>query len=270
MSVEIDKLSVVHPDAKIGDGCKIGPFCTIGANAIIGDNTQFRSHVVVDGHTTIGADCDVFPFTTLGLQSQDLKFRKGNVTHTSIGARNIIREFVSIHSGTEDGTETQVGNDCALLAHVHIGHNCTVGDNVIMSHSATIAGHVTIGDYANIGGLSAVHQFCHVGRAAMVGGMCRVIQDVLPFTIAEGFPAHMRVINKVGMERAGYTKDEIAQVRKAFRVLFMRELRLEQAVEQVQIEFKDIPSIQLMIDAIASSQRGLARPESATFEINVG
>jgi UDP-N-acetylglucosamine acyltransferase len=139
-----------------------------------------------------------------------------------------------------------------------------------MSHSATIAGHVQIGDYANIGGLSAVHQFCHVGRAAMVGGMCRVIQDVLPFTIAEGFPAHMRVINKIGMERAGYSKQEIAEVRKAFRILFMRELRLEQAVEQVQLEFEGVPSIQLMIDAIASSQRGLARPESATFEINVG
>jgi UDP-N-acetylglucosamine acyltransferase len=270
MSVEIDKLAVVHPDAQIGDGCKIGPFCTIGAGANIGKNTNFRSHVVVDGQTSIGSDCDVFPFTTLGLQSQDMKFRKGNVTHTSIGDRNIIREFVSIHSGTEDGTETRVGDDCALLAHVHIGHNCTVGDNVIMSHSATIAGHVTIGDYANIGGLSAVHQFCHIGRAALVGGMCRVIQDVLPFTIAEGFPARMRVINKIGMERAGYTKKEIAQVRKAFRILFMRELRLEHAVEQVQLEFQDIPSIQLMIDAIGSSQRGLARPESATFEINVG
>lgn len=270
MSVEIDKLAVVHPDAQIGDGCEIGPFCTIGADAKIGNNTHFRSHVVVDGHTSIGSDCDIFPFTTLGLQSQDMKFKKGNITHTSIGDRNVIREFVSIHSGTEDGTETQVGNDCLLLSQAHIGHNCTVGDHVTISHSATLAGHVTIGDYANIGGLSAVHQFCHVGRAAMVGGMCRVIQDVLPFTIAEGFPAHMRVINKVGMERAGYTKEEIAQVRKAFRILFMRELRLEQAVEQVQSEFGDNPNIQLMIDAISSSQRGLARPESATFEINVG
>lgn len=269
MSVEIDKLAVVHPDAQIGDGCKIGPFCTIGAHVKVGNNTHFRSHVVVDGCTSIGSDCDIFPFSTLGMQSQDLKFKKGNVTHTTIGDRSIIREFVSIHSATEDGTTTQVGDDCALLAHAHIGHNCTVGNHVIMSHSATLGGHVTIGDYANIGGLSAVHQFCHVGKAAMVGGMCRVIQDVLPFTIAEGFPAHMRIINKIGMERAGYSKEEIAQVRKAFRILFMRELRLEQAVEQVRSEFKDVPGIQLMIDAIASSQKGLARPESATFEINV-
>ncbi len=270
MSVEIDKLAVVHPDAKIGDGCKVGPFCTIGPNVNIGKNTSFRSHVVVDGYTSIGADCDIFPFTTLGIQSQDLKFVKGNKTYTHIGDRNKIREFVSIHSGTEDGSTTQIGDDCALLAHAHVGHNCTVGDHVTMGHSATLGGHVLIGDYANIGGLSAVHQFCHVGRAAMVGGMCRVIQDVLPFTIAEGFPAIMRVINKIGMERAGYNKNQIAQVRKAFRILFMRELRLEHAVKQVQLEFENMPEIQLMIDAIASSQRGLARPESATFEINVG
>jgi UDP-N-acetylglucosamine acyltransferase len=137
-----------------------------------------------------------------------------------------------------------------------------------MSHAATLAGHVTIGDYANIGGLSAIHQFCHVGRAAMVGGMCRVIQDVLPFTIAEGFPARMRVINKVGMERAGYDAAAVAEVRKAFRILFMRELRLEDAVQQVQREFPSSANVQLMIDAIHSSQRGLARPDSATFEIN--
>jgi UDP-N-acetylglucosamine acyltransferase len=270
MNVEIDKLAVVTPGAKLGDGCQVGPFCTIGADVEVGKNTRFRSHVVVDGHTSIGSDCDIFPFTTIGIQSQDLKFRKGNITHTKLGDRNIIREFVSIHSGTEDGTSTVVGDDCALLAHAHIGHNCTIGDHVTMGHSATLGGHVLIGDFANIGGLSAVHQFCHVGRAAMVGGMSRVIQDVLPFTIAEGFPAHMRVINKVGMERAGYTKDQIAQVRKAFRVLFMRELRLEQAVEQVLEEFKSVPEIQLMVDAITASQRGLARPESATFEINVG
>ncbi len=270
MNVEIDNLAVVHPNARLAEGCQVGPFCTIGADVVIGRNTRLRSHVVVDGHTTIGADCDIFPFTTIGIQSQDLKFRKGNITHTRMGDRNIIREFVSIHSGTEDGTSTVVGNDCALLAHAHIGHNCTIGDHVTMGHSATLGGHVLIGDYANIGGLSAVHQFCHVGGAAMVGGMSRVIQDVLPFTIAEGFPAHMRVINKIGMERAGYSKEQIAQVRKAFRILFMRELRLEQAVEQVLEEYKGVAEIQLMVDAITASQRGLARPESATFEINVG
>ncbi len=267
--IEIDKLAVVHKDAEIGDNCVIGPFCTVAANTKIGANTRLRSHVVVEPHTTIGTDCDVFPYTTLGMQSQDLKYVPDTVTYTEIGDRNIIREFVSVHSGTEEGSTTAVGNDCALLAHSHVAHNCVVGDHVVISHGATIAGHVIIGDYANIGGLSAIHQFCHVGKAAMIAGMCRAIQDVLPFTIAEGFPAHMRVINKVGMERAGYSSDEIAEVRKAFRILFMREKRLEDAVREVQETFPDSANIALMIEAVNSSQRGLARPESATFEINV-
>lgn len=267
--ISIDKLAVVHPTATIGENCSIGPFCTIGAHVSIGANTILRSHVVVDPYTEIGADTEIFPFATIGIQSQDQKHVPNTITHTRIGARNTIREFVSVHSGTEEGSSTTVGDDCTLLAHAHVAHNCHVGNHVVMSHSATLAGHVIIGDHANIGGLSAIHQFCHVGKAAMIGGMSRVIQDVLPFTIAEGFPAHMRVINKVGMERAGYSAAEIAEVRKAFRILFMRELRLETAVAQAKDEFPDSANVLLMIDAINSSQRGLARPDSAMFEINV-
>ena len=265
----IDKNSVVHPDADIDESCIIGPFCTIAANTRIGPNTRLRSHVVVDSYTTIGADCDIFPHVTLGVQSQDLKYISDTVTYTEIGARNIIREFVSVHSGTEEGSCTSIGNDCALLAQSHVAHNCQVGDHVVMSHGATLGGHVTIGDYANIGGLSAIHQFCHVGRVAMIAGMARATHDVLPFTIAEGLPAHMRVINKVGMERAGYSSDAISEVRRAFRMLFMREMRLEDAVAKVRNSFPDSENIALMLEAVASSQRGLARPESATFEINV-
>jgi UDP-N-acetylglucosamine acyltransferase len=267
--IHIDSQAVVHESAEIGENCSIGPFCTIGPNVKIGANTQLRSHVVVEAHTNIGSDCDVFPFVTIGIQSQDTKYVPDTVTYTHIGNRNVIREFVSIHSGTEEGSATTVGNDCNLLAHSHVAHNCTVGNHVVMSHSATLGGHVVIGDHANIGGLSAIHQFCHIGLASMVGGMSRVIQDVLPFTIAEGFPAHMRVINKVGMERAGFTSVDVAEVRKAFRILFMREMRLEEATKQVKAEFPDSANVQLMIDAIDGSQRGLARPDSAMFEINV-
>ncbi|MFT7132368.1 MAG: UDP-N-acetylglucosamine acyltransferase [Cyclobacteriaceae bacterium] len=267
--IHIDKLAVVDPKAEIGDDCHIGPFCTIAANVTIGANTVLRSHVVVDPYTQIGPDTEIFPFATIGIESQDTKHVPGTITYTKIGARNTIREFVSIHSGTEAGSVTSIGDDCTLLAHAHVAHNCQVGNHVVMSHSALIAGHVIIGDHVNIGGLSAIHQFCHIGRAAMVGGMSRVIQDVLPFTIAEGFPAHMRVINKVGMERAGHSSEEIAEVRKAFRILFMRELRLETAVAQASAEFPDSANVKLMIEAISSSQRGLARPDSAMFEINV-
>ena len=267
--IHLDKLAVVHESAKIGDNCTIGPFCTVGENVTIGANTVLRSHVVVEANTSIGEDCDIFPFVTIGIQSQDNKYVPGTITYTQVGNRCIVREFVSIHSGTEEASTTSVGDDCTLLAHAHVAHNCVVGSHVVMSHSATLGGHVLIGDHANIGGLSAIHQFCHVGEAAMVGGMSRVIQDVLPFTIAEGFPAHMRVINKVGMERAGYATAEIAEVRKAFRILFMRELRLENSVKEVEEAFPNSENVKLMVEAINASQRGLARPESAMFEINV-
>ncbi len=267
--ITIDKHAVVHPDADIGENCVIGPFCTVAADTRIGANTRLRSHVVVEPHTILGQDCDVFPYVTLGMQSQDLKYVPDTVCYTEIGDRNIIREFVSVHGGTEEGSSTTIGDDCALLSHSHVAHNCHVGNRVVMSHGATLAGHVIIGDHANIGGLAAIHQFCHVGKAAMIAGMARAIQDVLPFTIAEGHPAHMRVINKVGMERAGYSTEQISEVRKAFRMLFMREMRLEDAVKEVQDAFPGSESIALMLEAVASSQRGLARPESATYEINV-
>lgn len=270
MAVEIDKLAVVHKNAEIGENCSIGPYCTIANDVKIGDGTVLRAHAYVDEHTTIGRDCDVFPYVTLGVPAQDLKRVEGNISHTTIGDRTLVREFVSVHGGTEQGTETRVGSDCALLAHSHVAHNCQVGDHVVLSHSATLAGHVVVDDYANLGGLSAVHQFCHVGRAAMVAGMSRVIQDVLPFTIAEGFPAHMRIVNKVGMERAGYSTEAIADVRKSFRILFLRELRLEAAVAELTAKYPDAPHVAVMIDAINGSQRGLARPESAMIELNVG
>lgn len=268
--VIIDKLAVVHEKAQIGANCQIGPFCTVGANVQIGDNTKLKSHVVADGHTTIGSDCEIFPFVTLGIDSQDLKHDSNSISYATIGDRNIIREFVSIHNGTEEGSTTSVGDDCALLAHAHVGHNCVVGNHVIFSHNALAAGHVIIGDHANIGALAAIHQFCHIGTAAMVAAMSRVIQDVLPFTIAEGFPAHMRVINKIGMQRAGYSDEEIAIVRKTFRKLFLRELRLDEAVAEARSSFPNDNNVTLMLEAIEASKRGLARPENATYEINVG
>lgn len=267
--IKIDKLAVVHESAEIGDNCVIGPFCVIDANVKIGANSTLRSHVAVGPHTTIGEESDVFPFVTLGLQSQDTKYVPNTVTYTELGDRNVIREFVSIHSGTLEGTKTIIGNDCHLLAHAHVGHNCIVGNQVVMSHSATLAGHVVVDDHANIGGLSAIHQFCHIGRASMVAGMARVVQDVLPFTIAEGFPAKMRVINKVGMERANYASAEITAARKVFRILFMREMRLDDAIKHALEEFPDSETVRLMIEALSASQRGIARPESSTLEINV-
>ena len=268
MSIQIDKLAVIHPKAEIGDNCVIGPFCTIGENVKIGARTKLQSHIVIDGHTEVGEDCVIFPFATLGVQSQDLKYVAGSKTYTKIGSRNLIREFVSIHSGTAEESMTVVGNDCALLAHSHIAHNCDVGNRVILSHGATLGGHVFIGDSANIGGLCGIHQFCRIGTTALVAGLARVTQDVLPFTIAEGTPASMRVVNRVGMHRTGYSDEDILEVRRAFRTLFLRELRLELAVKKVSENLGDKPHIQMMLNFIDESHRGLARPDTATLDLN--
>ncbi|PDH39108.1 MAG: acyl-[acyl-carrier-protein]--UDP-N-acetylglucosamine O-acyltransferase [OM182 bacterium MED-G24] len=265
--IKVDNHAVVHPNAQIGDGCEIGPFCTIGPDVTLGTNNILRSHVVIEGHTEIGSGCEVFPFVTIGVQSQDKKFTGGNVTYTRVGNRNVIREFVSIHSGTDHETSTVIGDDCTLLTQSHVAHNCDVGDHVIISHSAAVAGHVSIGDHANVGSLAGIHQFCNIGTASMVAAMARVVQDVLPFTIAEGFPAKMRVINKIGMERAGYSRSQVAEVRKAFRILFMRELKLEDSISQLQNEFPESDHVQLIIDATNNSKKGLARPDDQMFPL---
>ena len=268
MTVNIHKHSVVHPKAQIGQNCEIGPFCTIGPNVKIGDNAHLYSHVVVNGHTTIGRECTIFPFTTIGVQSQDQKYIPGTVTYCDIGDNNIVREFVSIHSGTEEETRTVIGDDNVFLAQSHVAHNCTVGNHVTLSHCATIGGHVSVGDHANLGGLCAVHQFCTIGEASMVAGSSALRQDLLPYTIAEGSPARMRVVNKVGMLRANYTQDQIANVRRAFRTLFVNDMTLKQAVETVKKELGHLDYIEKMLTAIDESKRGIARPDEKTFEIN--
>jgi len=259
MATVIDKMAQVHPDAQIGEDCYIGPFCVISAGSKIGDGTSLQSHVVVDGNTTIGKNCKVFPFASIGTQSQDLKWKEGNNCFTTVGDNTMIREYVTIHAGTDDGTYTKVGNNCALLALSHVGHNCEVGNDVVLSHNATLGGHAIIGDHANIGGLSAVHQFCQVGRNAMVAGMARLVQDVLPFTIVEGTPASMRIINKIGMERHGFSKEEISIAQKCYKILFMRKLKLDEALEQINADFPDSDVAKEMVTFAQGATRGLAR-----------
>jgi len=260
MSIEIDQTSIVHPKAQLGNNVKVGPYCTISSGAVIGDNTSLQSHVVVDGNTRIGNNCSIFPFSCIGIQSQDLKFTKGNICYTEVGDNCIIREHVTIHAGTEDGTKTVIGNNCSLLAVSHVAHNCNIGDNVILSHGAILGGHVFIEDNANIGAQSAIHQFVRVGRYSLIAGVARVTQDIAPYTIAEGSPAIMRVVNNVGMKRASFSPEKITEANKAFKTLFKRGHRLEQAITMLQEDFPESDVIQEMISFIQNSERGLARP----------
>lgn len=260
MSTQIDPMANVHPDAQIGEGTFIGPFCVVGPHVKLGKNCMLQSNVVVDGCTTVGDNARIFPFASVGTQSQDLKWKPENKCYTEIGDNVIIRENVTIHAGTDDGTYTKIGNDCALLALSHVGHNCEVGNNVVLSHNATLGGHVIVGDHANVGGLSAVHQFVHIGQGAMVAGMARVIQDILPFTIAEGAPAASRIVNKIGMERTGYSKEEVTAARTAYKTIFLKKLPLEEAIEVLKNDFTDNRVIDLILDFLAKAERGLARP----------
>lgn len=201
--VEIHPTAVIDSAAKIGKNVKIGPYCCIGANVEIGDGVELKAHVVIDGQTSIGADSKFFPFASIGLPPQDLKY-SGEKSTLTIGERNIIREYVTMNPGTEGGgLETRVGDDNLFMVGAHVAHDCIVGNNVIMANNATLAGHVMVDDYAIIGGLAAVHQFCRIGRHAMIGGMSGVENDIIPYASVLGGRAWLSGLNLVGLKRRG-------------------------------------------------------------------
>ena len=216
----VDPSSVIAPGARIAEGARIGPFCSIGAEVEIGAGAHLMSHVVVDGRTSIGEGAVLYPFTTVGLAPQDLKY-KGEPTRCEIGARTQLREHCTIHRGTVTGTGiTRVGTDCLLMAVVHVAHDCDIGNGVIIANNVVMGGHVEIGDHAVIGGAAAIHQFVRIGRAAMVGGVSGVEADVIPFGTVIGNRARLAGLNIVGLRRRGFDRARIHILRDAFRTLF--------------------------------------------------
>lgn len=254
----IHPTAVVEAGAQLGTGCEIGPYCVIGAHVVLGDRCQLHSHVVVDGHTTLGEGNEIFPFASLGLKTQDLKW-KGGVTRTQIGDRNTFREYVTVHSATHDGGVTTLGSDNHLLAYSHVAHDCRMGHHIVMSNVATLAGHVTVEDHAIIGGLAAVHQFCRIGRMAMVGGCSKIVQDVPPFMIADGNPAQTRTINKVGLERNGVGEEAQSVLRQAYRVLFREGLTIPNALAKIEQELPPLPEVRHLVQFIRASERGISK-----------
>ncbi len=251
--------AIVSPQAQVGAGCYIGPFCTIGDDVILGESTRLESHCVIDGRTQIGAETHVYPFVSIGLASQDLKYQ-GEPAETRIGARNRIREFVTIHRGTAGGGMlTQTGDDCLIMAQAHIAHDCILGNGVIMANAATLAGHVFVADGANIGAYSGVHQFCRVGREAYVGGYSVVVKDALPFALTVGNHAKCYGLNKVGMQRRGYGKEIIAALHHAFRLLLAAKLNTTQALERIKAELDGVPEVLELLEFIESSPRGVVK-----------
>ncbi len=258
-ATQVHPSAIVSPRALLGEGCSIGPYVTIGDNVEVGRGVRIDSHCVIDGRTRIGDETHIFPFVSIGLPPQDLKFA-GEETETEIGKRNRIREFVTIHSGTKGGGGvTRTGDDCFLMAQTHIAHDCLIGNDVIMANAATLAGHVIVDDAANIGAYSGVHQFCRVGREAYVGGYSVVVKDALPFALTVGNHAKCYGLNKVGMRRRGYAKETIDALHHAFYLLLSAKLNTSQAIERMRADLRDIPEVAELITFIESSQRGVVK-----------
>jgi UDP-N-acetylglucosamine acyltransferase len=250
--------AVIHPNARLGAGCYVGPYCVIGEHVTLGDRCRLHSHVVIDGHTTLGRENEIFPFACIGLKTQDLKW-KGGITRTEIGHNNTFREYVTIHSATGDGEVTMVGSNNHILAYCHIAHNVTLGNHIIMSNVATLAGHITVEDHAVIGGLAAVHQFCRIGKMAIIGGCSKVTQDVPPFMLADGHPAEVRTINKVGMERNGVSEEAQTALKQAYKILYREDLTTPNALEKIQSTLPPLPELKHLVNFVRASERGICK-----------
>ena len=257
-------MSNIHPSAVVAAGavipesCTVGPYCTIGAEVVLGEGCTLVSHVVLDGRTRIGAKNTIYPFTSIGVAPQDLKYA-GEPTLTEIGDHNTIRECITISRGTDKGGGvTRVGSHNLLMAYVHIGHDSTVGSHCILANAATLAGHVTIEDYASLGAFSPVHQFCTIGQYAFIGGGTIVTQDVLPFSLTSSRRENKAFgINKVGLARRGFSPERLATLQKAFRLLLAAKMNTSQAVGKIR-ELKSDDAV-ILAEFIEKSQRGVIK-----------
>ncbi len=252
MSASIHALSVVDPKAQIGEGVRIGPFCSVGPDAVLGDGVELVSHVAIAGRTTIGARTKIYPFASIGHPPQDVKYR-GEPSTLTVGVDCQIREGVTMNPGTEGGgMKTTVGDRCFFLANSHVGHDSHIGNNVIFSNNVMCAGHVTVGNFVIVGGGTGLQQFIRVGDHAFIGGGAGVLNDVIPFGLVRDNPAHLAGLNLVGLRRREFSREQIHELRRAYRLIFADEGTLAERVEDVAAEFSAHPLIHEILDFIRS------------------
>ncbi len=256
--MSIHPTAVIHERATLAEDCEIGPYCVIGEHVTLGRACHLHSHVVIDGHTEIGEANTFYPFGSIGLQTQDLKWR-GGTAWTRIGDRNMFREYVTVNSATGDGDATIIGDDNNFLAYTHVAHDCQLGNHIVMSNVATLAGHVVVEDCAIIGGLAAVHQFCRIGTISIIGGCSKVVQDVPPYMMADGNPAATRAPNKEGLRRNDVPEETQAGLKQTFRILFRENLTMDNAIDKVRAEIAPSPELDHLLNFIQSSERGIAK-----------
>ena len=259
MAGNIHSTAIVAEGARLAPDVRVGPYSVIGPEVSVGAGTTIASHVVITGRTTIGRGNRIFQFTSVGEIPQDRKYG-GGPTATEIGDGNVIREFVTVHAGTEqDRGKTTIGHRNLLLAYSHVAHDCVVGDDTTFSNNAQLAGHVVVGNYAVLGGFVGVHQFCRIGAHAMVAAGSIVLQDVPPFVTAAGYPAKPRGANSEGLRRRGFTVEEIAVVRRAYKTLYRKALSLEEARAAIAAEAKAAPALNPLVTFLETAGRGIIR-----------
>jgi UDP-N-acetylglucosamine acyltransferase len=260
---KIHSSAIVEDGAKLADGVIVGPFCVVGPDVSLGEGVELASHVVVTGRTTVGARTRIFPFASIGHQPQDLKY-KGEPSTLDVGADCLIREGVTLNPGTAGGgMKTTIGNACAFLANSHVGHDCHVGNNVIFSNNVMLAGHCDVGDFAILGGGAAVIQFARVGAHSFLGGMSGLEQDLIPYGMALGNRAYLSGLNIIGLQRRDFSRSQIHDLRRAYRLLFAQEGTLMERVADVAEEFKDHPIVMEIVAFIkAGGKRSMCTPKN--------
>jgi len=259
MNALIHPSAVIEEGAVLGEGVSVGPFSVIGKGAKIGRGTKILSSVVIEGSVEMGENCTIYPFTSIGLPPQDLKY-KGEDTSVRIGNNNIIREYISIHRASVGGDgATVIGDDNFLMAYVHIAHDCKLGNHIIMANAATLGGHVLVEDGAVMGGIAAVHQHARIGTLAMVGGFSGISQDIPPYTMASGARAKLYGLNIVGLKRNGFSDEKISELKQAYKILFREKCAMKEAIKKVQEELPYTEEIARLLEFIQQNKRGICR-----------
>lgn len=263
--MSIHPTAIIAAGAVVPDSCSIGPFCTVGANVVLGERCTLISHVVLDGHLTLGDDNTIYSFAAIGVAPQDLKYH-GEATRCTLGNGNTIRESVTISRGTVGGGGlTSLGSDCLIMAYVHIGHDCVIGDGCILANAATLAGHVTVEEFAVVGALCPVHQHCRIGRYSYIGGGTTITQNVLPYSLTcIERNNHAYGLNKVGLERRGFTPAQLKSLRQAYRLLQASKLNTTDALAAIRAtllptDATDTEHVAYLADFIAASPRGIIK-----------
>jgi len=258
--MNIHPTAIVDPSAKIPASCRVGPYCTVGAEVEMGEHCQLVSHVVLDGPTKLGSNNKIYPFAVVGMDPQDVTFA-GETTWLEMGDHNVIREYVTINRGTaKGGGVTRIGSHVLILAYTHVGHDCFIGDHVMLINAATLAGHVTVEEWAVVGALCPVHQFVRIGAHSYVGGGTTITQDVLPYSMTSAArDTHAYMLNKVGLQRRGFSPERIAKLHHAFKVLLASKLNTSQALERLRSEAEQGEDVAMLLRFIESSQRGIIK-----------